>query len=203
MIKVKVYFSKFHHAVKPSFIHNSVVVDTPEEADVIIFMGGTDVNPLLYGEKKHHTTNNPDVVRDAGEVGLFLQYPDKVKLGICRGSQLLTVVNGGKLVQNVNNHAIGGQHEMSYNGKTVTATSTHHQMMYPFNLPEENYEIIAHCENRSNEYSGGNGQMKVPVDPEVVLYPKTKSLACQPHPEWMAENSEFVIELNKTLNKLL
>lgn len=200
----KVYFSPYYKYVDPKFIYGAQVVDIPEKADVIVFMGGTDVNPALYNQPKHYTTDNPDVRRDTGEMGLFLQYPDKVKLGICRGSQFLTVCNGGKLVQDVTNHAVFGTHEINFNGKPYEVTSTHHQMMFPFDLPEDSYEILGYTDNRSKHYKDGNdNELKVPVDPEVVYYPKTRTLACQSHPEFQDVNHPFVKELNRTLQNIL
>jgi len=75
-------------------------VDVLEGLDAIIFTGGSDVDPALYGETAHPTAYlKPE--RDAAEV-LLMQAAiaaDLPVLGICRGMQLMTVVYGGALHQ--------------------------------------------------------------------------------------------------------
>jgi putative glutamine amidotransferase len=76
--------------------------------DGIVFAGGEDVDPTLYGEKPHPTVKvNAD--RDRSEMAqadsaLQQQLPI---LGICRGSQLLNVRLGGSLVQDIPSQVTG------------------------------------------------------------------------------------------------
>ena len=82
--------------------------------------------------------------------------PNQLVVAICRGSQFCCVMNGGKLVQNVNGHATRGTHPI-YNRKTGQAyeiTSTHHQMQYPFNLGERDYEVLYDSSRSSDLYDG-------------------------------------------------
>jgi putative glutamine amidotransferase len=70
-------------------------------------MGGVDVNPKLYGEKRGPQTDRPHVERDTHEM-LLLQEAlerDIPVLAICRGHQLLNVTLGGKLLQNIHDGA--------------------------------------------------------------------------------------------------
>lgn len=106
--------------------------DTIEEADVVVFMGGVDVDPLLYGERALRFTQNPSHARDKYEAECFhyCVQNKKIMFGICRGAQFLHVMNGGKLWQHVNNHA-GGDHliyDLTEN-VTIMSTSMHHQML--------------------------------------------------------------------------
>jgi GMP synthase-like glutamine amidotransferase len=108
-------------------------VDSLEDADILAFSGGADIDPALYDEPKHWSTHAwPE--RDYAEYEdlLMFQAMGKSKvLGICRGAQFLTAVTGGKLIQNVNNHA-GYRHMMStYDGQEVRVNSVHHQMCLP------------------------------------------------------------------------
>ena len=84
--------------------------------------------------------------RDIYEKAIFEEACKNNKniIGICRGSQLLTALNGGKLIQDVTNHALASGHNIRILDEDIimTATSTHHQMMYPFNLPKEDYKLI-------------------------------------------------------------
>ena len=70
-------------------------------ADGLLLMGGTDVNPALYGQAPEPETDMPDDERDALEfalIGAALER-DVPLLAICRGAQLLNVQQGGTLIQ--------------------------------------------------------------------------------------------------------
>jgi putative glutamine amidotransferase len=70
--------------------------------DGIIFTGGSDVDPALYGAEPHATTRvRPE--RDRAEV-LLLRAAVEIELpllGICRGMQLMSVAYGGRLHQHL------------------------------------------------------------------------------------------------------
>ena len=74
---------------------------------LIAFMGGTDIQPKLYGENPIAETESPDAYRDAKEIDLYKTYENIPKLGICRGAQLINVLNGGSLYQDVDGHEYG------------------------------------------------------------------------------------------------
>lgn len=77
-------------------------VDALDGLDGIVFTGGSDVDPALYGETPHPTGYvRPE--RDAAEL-LFLRAAidaDLPVLGVCRGMQLMTVGYGGRLHQHL------------------------------------------------------------------------------------------------------
>lgn len=77
-------------------------VDILERIDGIVFAGGSDVDPGLYGERPHPTVNvKPE--RDAAEL-LMMRAAIAAGLplfGICRGMQLLAVAYGGRLHQHL------------------------------------------------------------------------------------------------------
>jgi putative glutamine amidotransferase len=80
---------------------------TPADVSGLVLMGGTDVNPALYGQKRLTETENPDDARDELEyalIGDFLQR-DLPLLAICRGIQILNVQHGGTLVQHLESTA--------------------------------------------------------------------------------------------------
>ena len=159
--------------------------------DVMVFTGGEDVTPYLYGEVKHPATGNC-TVRDAKEQAFFDegQRLGIKMVGICRGSQFLTVMNGGKLVQHIFGHGIAGTHKLSklVYGTVVEITSTHHQCMYPYNLPSKKYDVIAWGEEHGME-GMPEGQQELDYIPEVVWYHETQCLCVQGHPEFMAKES--------------
>jgi len=182
-----------------------------EEADLIIFAGGEDVNPEFYGEEpiKNITFNTE---RDLDEL-LIYNYAIENNipmLGICRGSQLLCVANGGRLIQHVNNHGIGGMHKIEdiETKEIYSVTSTHHQMAFPFNLEEDDYKIIAKSSPSLSDYyikekEDQYNKEDIVVEPEIIFYPKTICLGLQYHPEYMSQSSEAVKYTKNLINKYL
>ena len=72
------------------------------EVDGLVLTGGLDVDPALYGEAPHATTEtSPD--RDRFEIPLSKAAvsADVPVLAICRGVQVLNVAAGGSLVQDI------------------------------------------------------------------------------------------------------
>lgn len=75
-----------------------------EKLDGILFSGGSDIDPNLYGEYPKFGLGYIEPRRDMHELKLaekVLMEMDIPVLGICRGMQLLTVATGGKLYQDL------------------------------------------------------------------------------------------------------
>ena len=169
-------------------VHKVNDVKNPKDIDLVLFTGGEDVNPLYYNErvgKYTHINSN----RDKKEIDTFYRFKGKsFLLGICRGNQLLTVLSGGKLIQHVEGHC--RDHSMLLNnGLKYNITSSHHQMIYPFDLNEKDYELIGYSAYfQSNTYlNGDNEEIELSnnfLEPEIVYYKKTNALCIQGHPEW-------------------
>ena len=169
-------------------VHKTVDVKNPKDIDLVLFTGGEDVNPAHYNEnigKYTHINSN----RDKKEIDTFHRFKGKsFLLGICRGTQLLTTLSGGKLIQHVEGHC--EDHSMVLNNSLkYNITSSHHQMLYPFDLNEKDYELIGYSEYfQSNTYlNGDNEEIELPknfLEPEIVYYKNTDSLCIQGHPEW-------------------
>ena len=68
-----------------NFLEKASLVDKIEDADVVVFTGGEDVDPSLYGcDKVHFTYSNKE--RDLAEKAIFESVkPTQLCLGICRG----------------------------------------------------------------------------------------------------------------------
>ena len=69
----------------------------------LILTGGLDIDPKRYGEEPHERTKIAERARDDYEVKMLRAAldADLPVLAICRGSQLLNVAMGGRLLQNV------------------------------------------------------------------------------------------------------
>lgn len=74
-----------------------------ERLDGVLFAGGNDLNPRLYGEKQNPLTVHVSDARDTVEATLmqWTLTDDKPLLAICRGAQLLNVISGGSLYQDL------------------------------------------------------------------------------------------------------
>lgn len=170
-----------------------------EEADIVCFTGGEDVDPAFYDEKSIPGTHfNTD--RDNKEAAIYAEamMQHKPMVGICRGAQFLNVMNGGKLWQDVNNHATGAKHPVLdvKSGKVKNnMTSTHHQMM----RPGKDAEVLATaCLSTYKHAQTEQVKRDEPEqdDVEVVWYPDSLSLCFQPHPEFQfGECRDYFLEL--------
>lgn len=197
------------------------VVKSAEEADIIMFTGGPDVDPTVYNEKKGSLTHS-SMNRDNNDLALYSSNKDKFKIGICRGAQFLTVMSGGSLFQDVTGHAIAGLHKIDVEypflylinddltqaaNEELEITSTHHQMMNPYGLKDKEFTIIASADDLSAWYLDGNDEMDdMPyendkfVEPEIVYYNRTDSLCIQGHPENIWKENPIIDFLNKLLS---
>jgi len=82
---------------------DEAVDETLDALDGIVFSGGADVDPAMYGAEAHPETDTPQARRDAGELALMQSAleRDLPMLAICRGFQLLNVARGGDLIQHL------------------------------------------------------------------------------------------------------
>lgn len=178
--------------------------DKKTEPDLLVFTGGADINPKLYGEEALKETSYSQS-RDAEDLEYWNLYPATPKVGICRGGQFLNVMSGGSMWQHVDQH--GRDHLMhnllqlpTITDKQLMVTSTHHQMMVAG--PEGEVIAIATDHNDkkrglSQVYKSYIGRKRPNYDTEVVWYPKTSSLCFQPHPEYnvFPEMREYFFKL--------
>lgn len=116
--------------------------------DGFLFTGGHDISPSLYGAKKSPFCGECSRERDWMEQQLleFILQLDKPILGICRGIQLLNVVLGGTLYQDL---------------PTEHPSSIEHHQQPPYDIPvhtvklEKNsplYELLKKDDLSVNSY---------------------------------------------------
>jgi gamma-glutamyl-gamma-aminobutyrate hydrolase PuuD len=79
------------------------VEETPAAVDGMLFPGGADLDPELYGQEPHEATFGVNGERDQAELTLLEEAlaRDLPVLAVCRGSQVLNVVRGGDLQQHL------------------------------------------------------------------------------------------------------
>ena len=187
---MKVYVEGFDAQYEEMFQRRGhEVVEKVEEADLVQFVGGADVNPSLYGEEPHPHTCFSDIT-DQRSINL---YENAIThgipmTGICRGGQFLNVMNGGKMHQHVDNHAIYGTHTAVdvESDSQVQVTSTHHQMM----IPELERGVVVAVAYEWKPVLQLSDWAEDQEDTEAVWYEDNKCLCFQPHPEIVDRDHE-------------
>jgi len=170
------------------------LVANPEACDMIVFNGGEDINPDLYGQPAIPATHF-NQRRDDFELAELRRAPKNAfKFGICRGGQLLNALAGGSLWQHTDKH--GGRHPIKchISGRELITSSVHHQQF----ILGPNALLVASA-RVSSIRKGYNAFEQVSEssdpDPEVVWYGKvenhprtglnaSRSLCIQGHPEY-------------------
>jgi putative glutamine amidotransferase len=121
--------------------------------DGLLFPGGPDIDPSLYGREREKECGASDIRTDRFQLALFRQARKRGKpvLGICRGLQLINVGCGGTLCQEYRKrtdthlvhdryenptepcHAVLLQHDSALNGifgtERIETNSLHHQQV--------------------------------------------------------------------------
>lgn len=187
-------------------------LDSQEEAeavlavlDGIVFSGGEDLQPSWYGEDVLNETVHIDTLRDYSDSLLARSALSSGKpiLAICRGEQLINVMLGGSLYQDIPSqvagvgaHARGAMHRIApepgsvlaglYGTDSLLVNSYHHQAV---KAPAPGIRITARS---------GDGI--------VEAYETAQVLAFQFHPEkmvaqgeqgWLALFEEFIHRCGK------
>ncbi|MCP3966100.1 MAG: gamma-glutamyl-gamma-aminobutyrate hydrolase family protein, partial [Lentisphaerae bacterium] len=135
----------------PTICDEAVLQKYVDQVDGFLFIGGEDLPPALYNEEPHPESQGHK--RSRPEVDAFLMKQalksHKPILGICTGAQLLNVVQGGKLIQHVENadkHVDEQYHDAIIPEGTLmrkltgnrefVINSAHHQAVDPHNIGE-------------------------------------------------------------------
>lgn len=189
LVKVWIQGSCFSGSIRTMLAANQVIEYRPaksiQDADMILYTGGADVNPILYGENKLDVTSC-DSRQDKADGDTYLEAKKlgKFQVGICRGAQLLNVMNGGILWQDVNHHA-GRNHNVTdvITKKTFEVSSLHHQAV----VLTGKGKLLAWTELSDRKLSSKGAWTaksgKMSLDVEAFFYPETRSLGVQWHPE--------------------
>ncbi|MCD6336839.1 MAG: gamma-glutamyl-gamma-aminobutyrate hydrolase family protein [Candidatus Marinimicrobia bacterium] len=149
-----------------------------KELDGFVFAGGRDYIPEWYGKEMHPSMTVMDMHRarfDSLFMTLALE-SGKPILGICAGEQLLNIITGGKLIQNIPNHR-GVEHMITIEkdsklyeifGDNLMVNSSHHQCVDP-NFIGNNLIITARSADsivECLEYQGDQWIVGVQFHPE-------------------------------------
>lgn len=98
-----------------------------DQIDGLLLTGGQDISPMLSGEEPHLKLEITKPARDAFEMALIKETLAQHKpiLAVCRGMQLLNVVHGGTLYQDVSDYKdLAVQHVQQTYSNTGSHTIT-------------------------------------------------------------------------------
>lgn len=110
------------------------------DCDALLLPGGGDIDPSFYGQENRGSVGIKEDRdrREAEAFRLFLSL-EKPIFGVCRGAQLINVLLGGTLHQDITGHRQDGNDELRHGSRTVDplllslyggsfiVNSTHHQ----------------------------------------------------------------------------
>jgi gamma-glutamyl-gamma-aminobutyrate hydrolase PuuD len=196
--------------ILPSVADHEAINDVLQVADGVLLTGGGDIHAEAYGEEAHPESHLHDPDRDNMEMevartALDIRMPI---LGICRGLQLLNVVHGGTLVQDIASELTGAlQHHAEeteivlhpidivectllaeiMHSQTMTVNTWHHQAVKQLG---SGLRVSAQAEDgvvEAIESSEGKPILAVQCHPEACIenYPCYRTLF-----HWLIEESQ-------------
>jgi gamma-glutamyl-gamma-aminobutyrate hydrolase PuuD len=82
---------------------DEAIDETLDSLDGLLFSGGSDIDPSMYGAEPHPSVNGTRPDRDRAELVLMeaALARDMPVLAVCRGMEILNVARGGDLVQHL------------------------------------------------------------------------------------------------------
>lgn len=117
--------------------------------DGILFTGGEDINPLIFGEEPMKGLGVVEFDRDEFEVALYKKAAKRnmPMLGICRGMQLMNVAAGGNVYQDIYNQR---QNTFSHDPKIIFNGNEFHSVSVKGN--SKLAEILRCSDIKTNSY---------------------------------------------------
>lgn len=165
-------------------------LSNPKAFKMVLFTGGEDITPMLYGDTSPRGICHNSLERDKYEMHIYniARSLGITMTGICRGIQFLNVMSGGRMMHDITNHGGTNHPVTTISGESFVVNSYHHQMV----LPPPDAEVIGWAKRNISKSYIGNSDLKVEYrgkENEIIIYPKTKSFGVQYHPEFMEKNS--------------
>jgi len=177
--------------ILPYQISDCDLIELDKMIDGYLFTGGDDINPKLYKEEASEYVTSYNDIRDSLEARIYkiAKDNDKAILGICRGIQIINVLEGGSLYQDLDTY-----HPSKVNHKNKGG---YHKVFLLHNSPLSDLVDDFYIEVNTLHHQGVKRiaqtlkGMAVSEDGivEALYHPKMKFIwAVQWHPEYMLEN---------------
>lgn len=131
-----------------------------KKANISVIGFSGSVSPEAFGEAPYNGKSSSSITisTDSSIFELLNRslWSDNIKLVICMGRAafIACALAGGGLLQNVSNHNEVGLKEAMIEGEPFLIPSTHTELMHPYNLPKEDYEVLAYSLEKSTRYEG-------------------------------------------------
>lgn len=157
------------------------------EADLVVFTGGADISPTMYGEPTHGTTK-ASPYRDDEDRSNYIKATSLgiPLLGICRGAQFICAMSGGSLYQDVDDHC-HGDHGITNleTGEVIVTNSVHHQGCIPGPDAITHWLATHKCKaTRWDSVVKKFVTVEIAELAEIFTVPRIKAVCVQGHPEF-------------------
>ena len=169
------------------------------ENDVLILPGGADIDPSLYGKENYKSwVSGYSLTADLRQADSYRKAMDEGRpvFGICRGMQLASALNNLTLIQDISHpggHRITVRDINSKNDAgQMYVNSLHHQLVWTENkLDAKDYTVYGYCALSDHHDYQENEKIICTVEPEIIYFPKTRTIGVQFHPEMMSHGRNY------------
>lgn len=194
-------------------------IETLSKNSLVLLVGGEDISPSMYSANPSEYNYGPSKpsMRDIAEKKAYILAKNMgiPTVGICRGAQMIGVLNGFPLIQHLTGHRHNHHVFETPLAETVgvggwgsfTVTSDHHQAVYIKLSSTYKKFVLYDSPPKSSETYLLDGETQLTWDkilgiPEIFYIPDSRSLGFQYHPEWADLESIQVTVFQQTIQKL-
>jgi putative glutamine amidotransferase len=180
-----------------------------EIIDGLLLSGGYDVDPSFYNEEPHVKLGRVDPLRDRSEAFLASRVlaADRPVLGVCRGLQLLNVVAGGTLYQDIDTEREGKAQGILHYQDFTYETASHSVRVLPETtlfgiIREERIRVNSYHHQCVKDVARGFRVSALAPDGVIEGIESEKHffvVGVQWHPEILHANADFNLALFRAL----
>lgn len=177
------------------------VVDTLEEADIVLFEGFRDISPEYYQgikNKGSYTYCKPEIDKEDFKALQKAVQLKKFIVGVNRGFHLLSVYAGAPMIQHMNHPC---HHTIKlYDGTRLVVNSIHHQLPDLEYLDNTKYQVLAYAEGLSDYYLDYNDKDTIylerdvnhhSIEPEIVEFKEFNGIGFQYNVHHLPKSSQI------------
>lgn len=195
--------------VKGNTWHCSNAASVLEGIDAVVFLGGGDISSTLFREPQPwhclDDDNNCDATRDVSEY-LTMAYcldNDIPVLGLCRGMQMLAVVSGAEMIQDLNSfyatrsvdhdnthRSLRDENDKRHYVAHDVIITSHNSLLYSIaltdtvkNVPSWHHQAVGSVDGTNLVVTGITPTQGVDIIEAIERNDKTFALGVQFHPE--------------------
>lgn len=175
---------------------------------MLTLWGGTDIDSIYYNALRNSRNDTPDTARDKREINAYYHAVrnNEPVLGICRGAQLVSVLNGASLYQHSIGHNKNHPIKCLVDDRFIVYTNVaadHHQIINLNLVNPTTYTLLGYSDHITTVWTDETTTKEIKDVPEIIYFPHVKTMAVQPHPEWMKKDHPFNIWLDRVCTDYL